>query len=208
MYSYEPQITLDRKSFKALASETRIRVLKALDTRQKTLSELSKALGMSKPTLLKHLERLIHADLIVKKEDHRKWVYYRITGKGKNILHPERVKIMVLLSTAVISLCSAIALALISIFQKTATFMFGQETNRTTEAPSPAPGPTEYTPPRVKPPAEPSPDYSPLPNITPEYIPAEQFDPLPIVAVVLFIVFFVLVAAAWFLKKRAQAVSL
>jgi hypothetical protein len=41
---------------------------------------------------------------LVKKEDTtRKWVYYSLTWKGKNLLHPERVRVMVALATIAIA---------------------------------------------------------------------------------------------------------
>ena len=74
-----------------------------------TVTELSKELEMSKPAVLKHLTKLVEAGLVKKVESERKWVYYALTMKGKNILHPERVKITLLLSTSFISLMGAIA---------------------------------------------------------------------------------------------------
>jgi DNA-binding transcriptional ArsR family regulator len=92
------KITLDKDTFKALASETRIGILKKLDKSQLTVSDLSRALDMSKATLFEHLEKLIKIGLIKKKEDNRKWVYYKLTLKGKNVLHPERTKIAIVLT--------------------------------------------------------------------------------------------------------------
>jgi hypothetical protein len=37
----------------------------------------------------------------------KKWVYYRLTWKGQNVLHPERVKIAILLSAAALALALA-----------------------------------------------------------------------------------------------------
>ena len=106
------RIVLDKHSFMALASESRVRVLKKLDERRMTVTELSKRLEMSKPAVLKHLDKLVTAGLIKKIENKRKWVYYSLTLRGKNILHPERVKITLLLSTSLISLFGAIAMFL------------------------------------------------------------------------------------------------
>jgi len=106
----DEKITLDKKSFMALASESRIELLKKLDERRMTLSELAKELQMSKPAILKHLEKLLEVGLVKKNEDGRKWIYYSLTFKGKNILHPERVKIILLLSTSFFSLMAAVAM--------------------------------------------------------------------------------------------------
>ncbi len=115
----DDKITLDKKSFMALASESRIELLKKLDERRMTLSELARELQMSKPAVLKHLEKLIEAGLIKKNEDKRKWIYYSLTLKGKNILHPERVKIVLLLSVSFISLVSAIGMLWKYLHEKT-----------------------------------------------------------------------------------------
>jgi len=93
----DDKIVLDKGSFMALASESRVKLLKKLDERRMTVTELSKELEMSKPAVLKHLTKLVEAGLVKKVESERKWVYYALTMRGKNILHPERVKIILLL---------------------------------------------------------------------------------------------------------------
>ena len=52
---------LDGEVIKALASDTRIRILKTLNERNKTLSEISKELN-----LLDHLKLLNHCVLVAK----------------------------------------------------------------------------------------------------------------------------------------------
>ncbi len=96
------KITLDTETFKVLASETRINILKKLDKSQLTVSDLARVMEMSKATLYEHLEKLIGVGLIKKKEDGRKWVYYKLTWKGKNIVHPERTKIAIALTVFIL----------------------------------------------------------------------------------------------------------
>ncbi len=96
-----PRITLDQESFKALASEVRVEVLKRLDERRATVTDLSNLLGLSKPTLLEHLEKLQTAGLVKRIDEGRKWIYYELSDKGRKILHPERVSIVVSLSSAI-----------------------------------------------------------------------------------------------------------
>ncbi|UCC91990.1 MAG: helix-turn-helix transcriptional regulator [Candidatus Aenigmatarchaeota archaeon] len=60
----EEKITLDKEVFKTLASGTRVDILKSLDVRRKTLSELSKQFGMSVSTVKEHLENLVSVGLI------------------------------------------------------------------------------------------------------------------------------------------------
>ncbi len=96
-----PRITLDQESFKALASDVRIGILKRLDVRRETVTDLSNLLALSKPTLLEHLEKLQTAGLVKRIDEGRKWIYYELSDKGRKILHPERVAITLALSAAV-----------------------------------------------------------------------------------------------------------
>lgn len=84
------KITLDADTFKALASATRLTVLRALDERRKTLTELARDLDLNKATLHEHLQLLTAAGLVKKRDDEgRKWIYYELTWTGERILHPE-----------------------------------------------------------------------------------------------------------------------
>src|SRR6266498_3167367 len=88
------KITLDQESFKALASDVRVGILKRLDVRRETVTDLS--------TLLEHLEKLQTAGLVKRIDEGRKWIYYELSDKGRKILHPERVAITLALSAAVV----------------------------------------------------------------------------------------------------------
>lgn len=94
------KITLDQESFKALASEVRVDILKKLDERRQTVTDLSNFMGLSKPTLLEHLEKLQSAGLVKRLDEGRKWIYYELSDKGRKVLHPERVSIVLALSSA------------------------------------------------------------------------------------------------------------
>ena len=95
-------ITLDQESFKALASEVRVDILKKLDERRQTVTDLSGLLNLSKPTLLEHLEKLQAAGLVKRVDEGRKWIYYELSQKGRKLLHPEKVAIVLALSSAVV----------------------------------------------------------------------------------------------------------
>ena len=103
------RITLDREVFKALASDTRLDILKALDVRQKTVTELARELDLNKATVFEHLEKLSQVELIQKLEDDRKWVYWQLSWKGRRLLHPEKITLALLLSTAMGTLFTAFA---------------------------------------------------------------------------------------------------
>jgi DNA-binding transcriptional ArsR family regulator len=94
----EEKITLDRKVFRSLASDSRISILKSLDVRRKMLTELAKELDMSPSTVKEHMDSLKKAGLVILKDDGHKWKYYELTRDGKNILHPGDTKIWVILS--------------------------------------------------------------------------------------------------------------
>lgn len=96
------KITLDAEAFKVLASDTRLSILKALDDRPKTVSELGRELDLNKATVHEHLQQLLNGDLIKKNDSEgRKWVYYTLSWKGRSLLHPENTTVLVLLGLAV-----------------------------------------------------------------------------------------------------------
>jgi DNA-binding transcriptional ArsR family regulator len=94
----EEKITLDKKVFRSLASDSRISILKSLDMRRKMLTELAKELDMSPSTVKEHMDSLRKAGLVILKDDGHKWKYYELTRDGKNILHPGDTKIWVILT--------------------------------------------------------------------------------------------------------------
>lgn len=104
----EAKITLDRETFKALASDTRLDILKLLDQRQMTVSELGRALNLNKATCFEHLTKLVEAGLVNKLEDDRKWVYYALTWKGRRILNPEKITFALLLSSSFAALVTGV----------------------------------------------------------------------------------------------------
>jgi len=109
----EDKIVLDRKSFEALAVDTRIKILKSLKERRKTLSEIAKEQGMSVSGVKEHLETLEGVGLIVKKDDGHKWKYYELTKKGTGIVVPRELRVWILLSISAIALFAS-ALAILS----------------------------------------------------------------------------------------------
>ena len=96
-------VTLDRDTFKALASQTRVSILKSLDSRRKTASELSHELGTTVQGISEHLHSLQQAGLVERKESGRKWVYYQLTSKGNAVLHPDAKKFWVLVALSILA---------------------------------------------------------------------------------------------------------
>jgi ArsR family transcriptional regulator len=67
--------------FKALADETRLRILNLLRAREMCVCEIMIALGLTQPTASHHLGILESVELV---EDLRKgkWVFYKIANHG------------------------------------------------------------------------------------------------------------------------------
>jgi predicted transcriptional regulator len=91
------KITLDKGIFDALASEIRVELLKKLDERAKTISELSRETQFYKSAVHRNLSILVDNGLVKRKGNAHKWVYYSLTRKGEKILNPQRAKISILL---------------------------------------------------------------------------------------------------------------
>lgn len=99
------KVTLDMNTFKALASDTRLDILRALDGKRMSLKDISKATSLNKATLHEHLSKLHEAGLVKRKgREGHKWVYYKLSWKGECLLHPENTRIVVLFSATFISL--------------------------------------------------------------------------------------------------------
>lgn len=136
------KIIIDRKALFALASETRIEILKKLDERRTTLTELSESLDMSKTAVKEHLDKLVEAGLVERVDEGRKWIYYELTGKGRRILHPEsRTKIILLLSSAIASIAGGL-------FELYKFMVIKSAIPTPTPTPAPVPVPTP-TPPEM-----------------------------------------------------------
>lgn len=99
------KVTLDMSTFKALASDTRLDILRSLDGKKMSLKDISKATSLNKATLHEHLSKLHEAGLVKKKgREGHKWVYYKLSWKGECLLHPENTRIVVLFSATFFSL--------------------------------------------------------------------------------------------------------
>jgi len=104
------KVTIDKETFKALASDTRLEILKALDGRKMNLSEIARRTGLSKTTILEHMNRLVEANLVkkIEREGH-KWTYYKLTWKGSSILHPDNTKIVITLCVSIFTMIAGVS---------------------------------------------------------------------------------------------------
>ncbi len=130
----EKKFVLDDKSFKALSADSRINILKNLIKRKMTLSELSTKLALKSSTIKEHCELLMNAELIDKIDEGRKWKYYELTNKGKQIISPnpfDEVKILVMLCFGAI-IFSLVLLTIMQGFLTQGFFLdIGQQDNIT-----------------------------------------------------------------------------
>ncbi|NCP72182.1 winged helix-turn-helix transcriptional regulator [archaeon] len=109
----EEKILIDRETLKAIASDTRLDILKSLSKRKKTLSELSKVLDLKSPTIKEHLDHLINSNLVLKEETESKWKYYSLTDKGSKLIKPREIKVLISFVVSFISTLGLIGLYLI-----------------------------------------------------------------------------------------------
>ena len=105
------KITLDKGTIRALASETRVDILKKLDSEHMTLKGLGDELNLPKSTVHENLTVLVESGLVRKKNMDNKWVYYVLTEEGRGILHSGKSQkkiIIILLSSAILSFIAGI----------------------------------------------------------------------------------------------------
>jgi len=101
------ELKLDSKTFKALANERRVDILKLLGERRHTQSEIAGELELAVPTVKEHLSALVTAGLIEQHDEGRKWKYYSLTKSGKAVLAPEETKIWIMLGVFLLSAVGA-----------------------------------------------------------------------------------------------------
>jgi len=94
------RVELDKKSIMALASDTRLEILKSLLPMRRTVSQLSEALDIDKAAVHRHLKKMEDGGLVKRDEDHG-FVYYGLTWKARDLLSPnENTRIVILLSAS------------------------------------------------------------------------------------------------------------
>lgn len=102
-----PKLKLDKQSLFALASETRVDILRSLRPMRRTVTQIADELGIDKAGVHRHLRRLSEGDLVRRDEDHG-FVYYGLTWKGRDILDPrENTKIVILLTLSILLAATA-----------------------------------------------------------------------------------------------------
>ncbi len=94
------RVELDKKSLFALASDTRLDILRALQPMRRTVTQLSDALDIDKSAVHRHLKKMEEGGLVKRYEDHG-FVYYGLSWKARDLMSPnENTKIVILLSAS------------------------------------------------------------------------------------------------------------
>lgn len=102
----EPDMIISSNELKALSSETRTEILKLLNERKYTLAELSKIKKVSAPSMKQQLKVLEENQLIYQLDEGRKWKYYSLSKKGKQLLESRKkpIHVTLILSASIILL--------------------------------------------------------------------------------------------------------
>ena len=74
-------LDLNEDLLAVLSSHTRLNILRNLDMKQMTVTDLARVLEFCKSTVFEHLMRLLEAGLVYRITG-RKWIYYRLSRKG------------------------------------------------------------------------------------------------------------------------------
>jgi len=101
----EDAVVMDKKTFRSLTSETRIKILKLLSKRNYTLTEIAKELGITKTSAKEHLDILVEGRLIEPVPSSNIWKYYTLTKDGRKLIERETPKrVVILIAIAIIGL--------------------------------------------------------------------------------------------------------
>ncbi|MBO4522414.1 MAG: winged helix-turn-helix transcriptional regulator [Methanomicrobium sp.] len=104
----DSDIVLDSDDLAALSSKTRIAILKAIDKKDSTITELAEELGISKASVHAHVAELESSGLI-EADKVRKWHPYSLTKKGRQILHPHKnTRVVIMLGLIVFCMTAGI----------------------------------------------------------------------------------------------------
>lgn len=90
----DQDLELYTKDLKALSNKKRIEIIEEIIERGKRISELEEELGLSKSTIYKHLEKLRKSNLVKKRKEGKKSIYYDPTKKLKRICNEKKFKII------------------------------------------------------------------------------------------------------------------
>jgi DNA-binding transcriptional ArsR family regulator len=113
------RVELDKKALFALASDTRLEILRALEPTRRTVSQLAEAINIDKAAIHRHLKKLEEGGFVKRYEDHG-FVYYGLSWKARDILAPnENTKVIIVLSCSWLLILGALAFAALGLSAQT-----------------------------------------------------------------------------------------
>jgi len=102
------KVELDKQALFALASDSRIEILKALGPQRRTVTQLAESLGIDKAAVHRHLKKLEEGGFVVRDEDHG-FVYYGLSWKARDIISPgENTKIVIVFASGWLMVAAAV----------------------------------------------------------------------------------------------------
>jgi DNA-binding transcriptional ArsR family regulator len=103
------KVELDKQALFALASDTRLDILRSLQSNRRTVSQLADLLNIDKAGVHRHLRKLEEGGLVTRTEDHG-FVYYALSRKARDVISPgENTRIVLLLACSIICLVGMVA---------------------------------------------------------------------------------------------------
>lgn len=103
------RVELNRDALFALASDTRLEILRSLQPMRRTVTQLASSLGIDKAAVFRHLKTLEAGGLVRRYEDHG-FVYYGLSWKARDMLSPgENTRVIITLSFYWFALAAAVA---------------------------------------------------------------------------------------------------
>jgi DNA-binding transcriptional ArsR family regulator len=106
------RVELDKKALFALASDSRLEILKAMQPMRRTVTQLADTLGIDKAAVHRHLKTLEEGGFVNRYEDHG-FVYYGLSWKSRDLLSPgENTRVVILLTSTVLMLALVVVLSL------------------------------------------------------------------------------------------------
>lgn len=96
----EMRVELDKKSLFALASDTRLDIMRSLQPMRRTVTQLAESLNIDKAAVHRHLKKLEEGGLVKRYEEHG-FVYYGLSWKARDLMSPnENTRVIVMLSSS------------------------------------------------------------------------------------------------------------
>jgi len=102
------KIELDRKALFALASDSRVEILRGLQPSRRTITQLAETLEMDKGAVHRHLKKLEEGGLVTRYEEHG-FVYHGLSWKARDIISPgENTRIIITFALSVVMALSTV----------------------------------------------------------------------------------------------------